>query len=255
MTRHTYTMDVRINKFLADHGIASRRAIDTLISKKRIRVNGVILSKPGYIVHESDRITVDGKEIIKKQKKNVYILFNKPSDCVTTVKDTHGRKTVLDYIQSDVRVFPIGRLDKDTTGVLILTNDGECAHTLMHPRYSVEKIYRAHIHKALGDEDKKLFEDGIVLKEQSARGGPAFGGKTAPCKTSFFKKNRRDVVITLHEGKNRQIHRMFGALGYAVEKLERIRYAGLDAGDLKQGEWRHLTKKEAESLISNSSND
>ncbi len=242
-------MDVRINKFLADHGIASRRAIDILISKKRIRVNGVVLQKPGFIVHNSDRITVDGKEIKHESKKNVYILFNKPRDCVTTAKDTYGRKTVLDYIQSDSRIFPIGRLDKDTTGVLILTNDGECAHTLMHPRYSVEKIYRAYIGKAFSEKDKKLFESGIVLKEQSARGGPASGGKTAPCKTHFFQKDRRDVVITLHEGKNRQIHRMFGALGYTVEKLERIRYAGLDAGDLKQGEWRNLTKKEIELLI------
>ncbi len=231
-------MAARINKFLADHGIASRRAVDKLILERRVTVNGVILEKPGYMVRDKDRVAVDGKEITREAQQSVSMLLNKPLDCIATAKDTHGRKTVLDYIESDVRVFPIGRLDKNTTGVLILTNDGDLAHTLMHPRYSVEKVYRTYINKAFGDRDKKTFEAGIVLD----------GAKTAPCSARFFHNDRRDVIITLHEGKNRQIHRMFRALGFTVQKLERIRYANLDARGLKQGEWRYLTKKEVENL-------
>ncbi len=234
-------MKIRINKFLADHGIASRRAVDKLISEKRVRVNGIVLQKPGYIVCETDRVAIDGKEIIHESKQYVYILLNKPDNCVTTVKDTHGRKTVLDYIKNESRIFPIGRLDKNTTGVLLLTNDGDFAHALMHPRYSVEKVYRATINKAFTEKDKKIFERGIILDSK----------RTAPCKTHFFRNNKKEVIVSLHEGKNRQIHRMFGALGYVVQKLERIGYAGLDANGLQQGEWRHLTKKEIELLISN----
>ncbi|MDO8489889.1 MAG: pseudouridine synthase [bacterium] len=237
-------MEVRINKFLADHGIASRRAIDVLIVEKRIKVNGSILQKPGYMVSDDDRVVVDGKEIGRKLKKNVYILLNKPSDCVTTAKDSHGRKTVLDCVESEARVFPIGRLDKNTTGVLILTNDGDLANTLMHPRYSVEKVYRAYIDREFMDRDVQIFEAGISLD----------GKKTSPCSARFFQHDRRDVIVTLHEGKNRQIHRMFGALGYRVQKLERIRYAGLEVGVLKQGEWRYLTVKEVEFLKKRSNN-
>lgn len=229
---------VRINKFLAEHGIASRRAIDELISKKRITVNGVLLEKPGCLVGENDFIVVDGKKIIKKQKKNVSILLNKPLNCITTASDPHGRKTVMSYIKSDVRVFPIGRLDKNTTGVLILTNDGDLANTLMHPKYSVEKMYHATLNKEFTDTHKKVFEMGVVLD----------GVNTAACSTRFLKNDRRQVIVTLHEGKNRQIHRMFGALGFTVQKLERIRYAGLDARGVKEGEWRYLTEKEVEGL-------
>lgn len=231
-------MEVRINKFLADHGIASRRTIDRLIMEKRVTVNGVILEKPGRMIGEKDRVTVDGKEIVRAHTHHVYILLNKPTDCITTVTDTHARKTVLDYVKIKSRVFPIGRLDKDTTGVLILTNDGDLANRLMHPRYSVEKVYRAYVDRAITEKEKKFFESGVVLD----------GKKTAPCNIRFFGNDKRDCVITLYEGKNRQIHRMFCALGIAVQKLERVRYSGLDVRALKQGEWRYLSEKELESL-------
>lgn len=209
-----------------------------LIAEKRITVNGVPLDKPGIKVSEADVIAIDGKKISTRSKKNVYILLNKPADCITSASDTHGRETVLDYVQVKERIFPIGRLDKDTTGALLLTNDGELANLLMHPRYSVEKVYRAHLDKSFADKDKKKFESGIFLD----------GKKTAPCETRFFGNGARDIFVTLHEGRNRQIHRMFGALHYGVEKLDRVSYAGLDAGSLKRGEWRHLTEKEIEAL-------
>ncbi|MEK7619484.1 MAG: pseudouridine synthase [Patescibacteria group bacterium] len=231
-------MEIRINKFLADQGIASRRGSDQLILEKRISVNGVILEKPGHVICDTDRVALDGKEIVRKSKQGVFILLNKPANCVTTAKDTHGRKTVLDCVQSESRIFPIGRLDIHTTGVLILTNDGDLANALMHPRYSIEKEYRAYLDRALTDKDMNKLESGIMLD----------GVKTSRSRIRFLGKDRREVIVTLHEGKNRQIHRMFGTLGYSVEKLERIRYAGLESGDLKRGEWRHLTEEEIESL-------
>lgn len=229
-------MAVRINRFLAEHGIAARRTIDAMIVQGRITVNGKKLAAPGYFVTENDTIAVDGKKITSAQKEHVYILFNKPAGCITTSKDTHNRKTVLDYINVKERVFPIGRLDKDTTGVLLLTNDGDLANRLMHPSHEVEKVYRAHLDQPLNERDKKRFESGVLLD----------GRKTVPCRTRLFDNSRRDVIITLHEGRNRQIHRMFNTLGYIVEKLDRVSYAGITTGRLKHGEWRYLTKKEVE---------
>lgn len=227
-------MPSRINKFLAEQGIASRRAIDGMIASGRITINGVVLSKPGYLVQASDAIAIDDKTVSAKRKEQVYILLNKPAGCITTAKDTHGRKTVFDFVTVKDRVFPIGRLDKDTTGVLLLTNDGELANALMHPRHEVEKVYRAYLDKPFTASDKKRFESGVLLDDK----------KTARCITRFFRNDPRDVIITLHEGRNRQIHRMFNARGYTVKKLDRVSYAGLTAGRLKQGEWRYLAHKE-----------
>ncbi len=231
-------MPIRINKYLAGCGVASRRTIDKLIAEKRIAINGVVLQKPGSLVEEGDSVTVDGKQIEGQSKNGITILLNKPTGCITTSSDPQKRKTVLDYVQCGVRVFPIGRLDKDTTGVLLLTNDGELAHMLMHPRYSVEKIYQAHLDKPFIEAHKKRFESGVVLDDK----------KTTPCHTRFVGNSERNVVITLHEGRNRQIHRMFKSLGYVVEKLERTSYASLTTHELKQGEWRYLTRKEVERL-------
>ncbi len=168
-------MRIRINKYLADKGIASRRAVDDFIAERRIAVNGVVLDKPGAMVGEEDVITIDGKRISTESKKNVYILFNKPMGCITTNSDTHGRKTVAEYVRCGVRIFPIGRLDKDTTGVLLLTNDGELANRLMHPKYSVEKLYQAHLDKPMTEAHKKRFESGIMLDVK----------KTVPCAVRY----------------------------------------------------------------------
>jgi len=231
-------MKVRINKFLADHGIASRRAIDEMISRGRIGLNGTVLAHFGEKVDSSDIITIDGKKIKITQKKNNIILFNKPENCITTSADTHGRTTVLDYIKTDTRMFPVGRLDRNTTGVLLVTNDGDLANALMHPRHVVEKVYRAHLDKPFLERDRKVFEDGVIIDKK----------KTAPSQARINKDDRRDIIVTIHEGRNRQIHRMFNLLGYSVETLDRILYAGLGVDHLKRGEWRYLTKKEIDQL-------
>lgn len=231
-------MRVRINKYLADHGIASRRAIDMLIAQKNISVNGIILDKPGMKVGEDDVIEVGGKRIGSSAKKHLYILLNKPAECITTSNDPQGRKTVLDYVRCGTRVYPIGRLDKDTTGALLLTNDGELANRLMHPKYSVEKIYQALLDKSFAVKDKKIFESGVMLD----------GKKTASCSVQYIQNNKKNVLVILHEGMNRQIHRMFKSLGYRVIQLDRIQYAGLTTKGLARGEWRYLTYKEIEKL-------
>lgn len=231
-------MEIRINKFLAERGIASRRAIDELIAQKRIAINGVTLDTPGVKVSDTDVITIDGKQSATTVPAPVTILLNKPDDCISTTRDTHGRKTVLTYIKITERIFPIGRLDKNTTGVLLLTNDGELANMLMHPRHEVEKVYRATLDMPLTEKDRKMFERGIMLDDK----------KTTSCQAEYFPNDKKNVIVTLHEGRNRQIHRMFKALGYDVKKLDRMSYAGLDAVNLKRGEWRHLTKKEVDRL-------
>jgi len=229
---------IRINKYLASLGIASRRAVDALIASRRISVNGALLDEAGYQVQSTDIIAIDGKKISSVRPNYRYLLLNKPLDCITTSSDTHGRNTVMDYIDIKERVFPIGRLDRNTTGVLLLTNDGDFANKLMHPRYSVEKVYHAYLDKPLTKKDRQQFEAGTMLDNK----------KTAPCSARFFRGNKRDIIITLHEGRNRQIHRMFQSLGYSVQKLDRISYAGLTIGALRRGEWRELTKSEMQLL-------
>lgn len=230
---------MRINKFLANCGMASRRAIDRLIEEGSVSVNGTVLARPGYNVQPTDRIAVNGKEVSRLCAEKIVILLNKPARTITTMRDTHGRRTIANLVQCGTRVFPVGRLDKDTTGVLILTNDGELAHVLMHPSYEIEKVYRAKIDRALFAFDQRRIQCGIMLD----------GRRTSPCDV-HTDKTRLIVTVTLHEGRNRQIHRMFRALGYRVLELDRVRYAGFSAGSLKRGEWRMLTKKEIRKLES-----
>lgn len=228
---------MRINKFLADQGIASRRTIDRFIKEGRIMVNGIVLTRLGYDIQSTDHIVIDGKEISHVSMKNRVILLNKPSGIITTMHDTHGRKTVADLVQCGMRVFPIGRLDKDTTGVLLLTNYGELAHHLMHPSHEIEKVYRARIDHVLSLSHQRALERGVMLD----------GKRTVPC-IIYADKSRHGITITLHEGRNRQIHRMFRVLGYRVCELDRIRYAGLGVGSLARGQWRILTENEIKRL-------
>lgn len=228
---------MRINVFLASQGIASRRAIDHLIKDGKIEVNGITLTRLGYKVQSTDRITVGGKEVLRSSLKSIVILLNKPAKTITTTHDTCGRPTVMNLVKCDMRVFPIGRLDKDTTGVLLLTNDGILAHHLMHPSREIKKTYRAHINRALSLSDQDSLRCGVMLD----------GRRTAPC-VVHVNKERRIITISLHEGRNRQIHRMFRVLGYRVDKLDRICYAGLSVGSLKRGEWRMLTEDEIRKL-------
>jgi 23S rRNA pseudouridine2605 synthase len=224
---------VRLNAFLARSGVASRRGADELIRAGRVRVNGQA-GRFDTEVGRRDRVELDGRRV--SLQPLTYVLLNKPAGTVTTARDPRGRPTVVDLVDLPVRVVPIGRLDADTTGVLLLTNDGDLAHRLAHPRYEVEKVYRAHV---AGDPDQSTLEqlqNGVELED----------GRTAPARVRRLAPGR--IELTLHEGRNRQVRRMGEAVGHEVRRLERVRYAGLDARGLAPGEWRELTRDEVEGL-------
>lgn len=224
---------MRLNAFLARSGVASRRRADDLIRSGRVRVNG----EPGRFdteVGRRDRVELDGRRLALQPL--TYVLLNKPAGTVTTARDPQGRPTVVDLVDLPVRVVPVGRLDADTTGVLLLTNDGDLAHRLAHPRYEVEKVYRVQV---AGDPDGKTLDrlrSGVELDD----------GPTAPARVRRLAPGR--LELTLHEGRNRQVRRMAEAVGHAVRRLERVRYAGLDAKGITPGDWRELTRDEVEGL-------
>lgn len=224
---------MRLNAYLARAGIASRRASDELIKAGRVRVNG----EPGQLntfVLASDVVEVDGRRVEKQ--KLAYVLLHKPAGVVTTASDPQGRRTVLDLVQHASHVVPVGRLDVDTTGALLLTNDGPLAHTLAHPRYGVEKVYEVETWKQPTDGTLRKLAEGVNLED----------GKTAPARARRIAGNRFELV--LHEGKNRQVRRMVEAAGHRVRRLHRSTYAGLTLGKLKPGEWRELVKEEVARL-------
>jgi len=228
---------IRLNKYLADSGVASRRKADELISKGFVKVNGKIITELGTKIKPGDKVTLSGNTVATDLKK-VYILLNKPKDYITTASDEKGRKTVLEIVKTRERIFPVGRLDRNTSGVLLLTNDGELTYRLTHPKYEVEKVYSAGLDKALKFEDAKRISLGIELED----------GKSAPCEIFINPKDNRQVSITLHEGKNHEVKRIFEALGYSVVKLERKVFAGLSNAGMKRGEYRRLTKIEIRAL-------
>ena len=230
---------VRINRYLAMAGVCSRRKADELILSGSITINNkVILNLASKVNTETDVVAVGGAKV-KLKKNNLYILFNKPKDCITTLKDELGRRTIMQYINLRERVFPVGRLDRNTTGVLLLTNDGDFANNLMHPSGEVLKKYRASLDNTLTNEYKEKLEKGVYLED----------GKTSPAKIDIINRtNGKEVLLTIHEGKNRQIHRMFLSLGYEVKKLERVSYARLTIKGIERGKWRHLTSQEIKNL-------
>ena len=227
---------IRLNKFLAHAGIASRRKSDELIKQGLVTVNGDIIRELGVTIDEQkDVVTFKGKEIQFKER-SVYLLLNKPAGVVSTVKDEFDRRTIMSFIDVPERIYPVGRLDYETTGVLLLTNDGEMTNRLLHPRYKVEKIYRAMIDKRVRPVDLHQLRNGVMLDDE----------KTLPCKISEIRiiDNHSFLEINLRQGINRQIRRMFEVFGYEVEELERISIAGITAHGLNQGEWRYLSDKE-----------
>lgn len=230
---------VRLNKYLAEAGVASRRKADEIIYEGRVSVNGIIVTELGIQINPTkDKIYVDGKQIVILDKK-VYIVFNKPKDCITTLHDERGRQTIMDYVRVRERVFPVGRLDRDTTGVLLLTNDGELAHALMHPKFEVKKAYKVTLDKPLAKDAAQKIISGIRLSD----------GKTGPAEIYYIPGGKNKIIgIMIHEGRNRQIHRMFEAIGYSVEKLDRVSYAGISYEGLGRGRWRYLSKKEMDNL-------
>jgi pseudouridine synthase len=224
---------VRLNAFLARAGVASRRKADELIKAGRVAVNGA----PGQlntVVGRNDRVEVDGKEVARQRL--AYVLLHKPTGVVTTAKDPQGRRTVVDLVQSEPRVVPVGRLDVNTTGALLMTNDGPLAHRLAHPRYGVEKTYVAAVEGDPNDMALAALRDGIELED----------GRTAPARVRRLARGRVELVI--HEGRNHQVRRMLEAVGHPVNHLHRSAYAGLTADDLQPGAWRELTAREVEQL-------
>jgi 23S rRNA pseudouridine2605 synthase len=227
---------MRINKFLAHAGVCSRRNADLLIAAGRVTINGVTVTKLGTPVDpQSDRVTVDGRKI-SLQDDLAYILLNKPKGYLSTVKDSFQRLTVLDLVGKDNKVYPVGRLDKDTEGVLLLTNDGELAYRLTHPKFQIEKTYRVTVKGKLDPRVLESFKTGIKLDDGDIARGEAKILETG-IESSIFE-------LRMREGKKREIKRMCHALGLRVIHLKRVRFAHLTARGLRPGEWRYLEKNE-----------
>jgi pseudouridine synthase len=224
---------MRLNAYLARAGVASRRGADELIKAGRVRVNG----EPGQLntfVASRDRVEVDGRRV--ELQRLTYILLNKPAGVVTTARDPQRRKTVVELVPRSTRVVPVGRLDADTTGALLLTNDGPLAHRLAHPRYGVEKLYEMEVEGDPGAEALRRLREGVELDD----------GVTAPARARRIGKGR--IELALHEGRNRQVKRMLEAVGHPVRRLHRSAYAGLAVEGLEPGRWRELEPFEVERL-------
>ena len=224
---------MRLNAYLARAGVASRRKADDLIKAGRVLVNG----EPGRLntfVEATDRVEVDGREVAKQ--KLAHLLLHKPAGVVTTAHDPQGRPTVVQLVPNEPRVVPVGRLDADTTGALLLTNDGALAHRLAHPRYGVEKVYEVEVEGEPDDDVVRRLAEGVQLED----------GLTAPARARRLRRNR--IELTLHEGRNRQVKRMLEALGHRVTRLHRSAYAGLTLEGLEPGAWRELEPSEIERL-------
>ncbi len=224
-----------LSKFLAQAGVASRRKVVDIIKSGVVTVNDLIIKEPGYKIKTTDIIRVRSEQVYSDEK--IYILLNKPKNCITTMSDDLKRHSVIDLIADEVseRVYPVGRLDRNTTGLLLLTNDGDLALRLSHPRFEIEKVYHVTLDKVLHRKDMRALMDGIELED----------GMVLVDKAYFFKdQSKKQCGIALHSGKNRVVRRLFEHLGYEVVKLDRVGYAGLTKEGLPVGSWRYLTHKE-----------
>ncbi|MEX0929723.1 MAG: pseudouridine synthase [Balneolales bacterium] len=230
--------ELRLNKYIAHAGVCARREADNLISAGKVKVNDEVVTELGVKVKPTDQITVGDKRI--SLEPFVYILLNKPSNTITTTSDEKGRRTVMSNIEEATghRVYPVGRLDRNTTGVLVLTNDGDLANRLMHPGYKVRKIYSVTTKTPLSDEQLNLLQSGVELEDGPAKAHQVMRSDEDPHRFS----------LTLYEGRNRQVRRMVETLGGDVERLDRSVYAGLNANSLRKGRWRNLTDKEISDL-------
>ena len=233
----------RLQKIIASAGYCSRRKAEELILKGKVKVNGDIITELGYKANMNDLIEVEGVSLDTKENY-VYYLLNKPRGVITSTSDDKNRKTVVDLIETNKRIYPVGRLDYDTTGVLILTNDGKLANILMHPSSNIEKVYVAKIEGIILKNDILKLEKGVVID----------GKKTAPCKakvTKIDKKTNTSIVkLIIHEGRNHQVKNMFKVLGFNVIKLKRESVAFLTCDGVKPGEYRELSIKEVKTLYS-----
>jgi 23S rRNA pseudouridine2605 synthase len=224
---------MRLNAYLARAGIASRRGAEELIKAGRVRVNGEAAGLATFVENQ-DLVEVDGTRI--QPEPLTYVLLHKPAGVVTTARDPHGRPTVVGLVGHERRVVPIGRLDADTTGALLLTNDGPLAHRLMHPRYEVDKVYEADVEGEPDEDDLRRLREGVELED----------GRTSPARVELI--GRAQVRVTIHEGRKHQVKRMLDGVGHPVRRLHRSSYAGLTLAGLEAGEWRELTAEEVKGL-------
>jgi len=227
--------EVRLNKYMANSGLCSRREADKLILTGSVTVNGRKVTELGTKITPGDEVKFKGRKLIPE--KNVYILMNKPKDVITSTEDPQGRKTVFSIIRSkpDERIYPVGRLDRMTTGVLLLTNDGDLTKKLTHPKYQKKKIYQVSLNKNLNRKDMEKIAEGITLDD----------GLIQSDSISYVDPDdKREIGIEIHSGRNRIIRRIFESLDYRVEKLDRVYFAGLTKKGLTRGKWRYLTDKE-----------
>ena len=230
---------IRLNKYIASTGLCSRREADEYIKNGLITVNGKVITELGVKIKHSDVVKYDGKNITEKKK--IYILLNKPKDYVTTTKDTHAKKNVLELIHNSdkERIYPVGRLDRNTTGVLLLTNDGDLTGKLTHPKYNKLKIYHVHLNKVLKASDIDKIARGVVLQD----------GFIKVDSISYVNPgDKKQVGIEIHSGRNRIIRRIFEHLNYKIVKLDRVYFAGLTKKGLARGKWRYLSEKEVSML-------
>ncbi len=232
---------MRLNKFLSGSGVASRRKCDTLISEGKVSVNGKIITELGTIINEKkDKIKVEGKEV-KLPSSFVYIKLNKPKGYACAAKDERGRKTIYELVKCEERLFSVGRLDYDTEGLILLTNDGNFANAVMHPSYQIEKEYRVNVEGELKESELAVLRKGAVV--DGVRMPPA-RVKWLSCENGVTK-----VSVVIDEGQNRQVRRMFEAIGRSIKLLKRVRIGEVTLGGLKRGEWRDMTPSELSALV------
>lgn len=228
--------EIRLQKYLAQCGVASRRGAEQIIRDGRVAVNGVIVTEMGTKLKKNEKVTVDG-QVVKPEKNKYYILLNKPSGVLSSVKDDRGRDCVVNLIEGvDARLYPVGRLDYDTTGLLLLTNDGDFMQKVTHPSFEIWKTYRAVVKGVPTETDVKRFAEGLMLDD----------GKTLPAVLDVvgYKGNNAIVEVSIREGRNRQVRRMMERIGHPVNSLTRISFGSLELGDLKPGKWRHVRPEE-----------
>lgn len=227
--------DIRLNKYIAHCGFCSRRDADDYIAAGKVKVNGKVVTELGTKVQRTDKVEVDGQLI--SLEKFVYILLNKPKDTITTTDDPRGRDTVMDKIEDATgkRVYPVGRLDRHTMGLLLLTNDGDLAHRLMHPRYKVRKSYEVETARKLTDQELSELQKGIELED-------------GPAKAHNLSRTQDGFILSIFEGRNRLVRRMVEYFGTEVTKLKRFDYAGLTLKDVRMGRWRYLRQQEINAL-------
>lgn len=236
----TETEDIRINKYLANAGVCSRREADVLIESGVVSVNGEIITQVGTKIKPGDDVKYNGQKL--NLEKPRYFLLNKPKNMITTMDDPQGRKTVMQIMKPACkeRIYPVGRLDRNTTGLLLFTNDGDMAKKLTHPRYKAKKIYHIVTSKPVEEKDLETIVSGVRLED----------GWSKADKADYVKDNKggREIGVELHSGKNRVVRRMFEALGYQIDKLDRVYFAGLTKKNIERGHYRSLTEEEVRSL-------